>query len=79
MAKLTKIGNSHGVVIPSATMLQANLHPDDQVVLAPLQDAVLVVAEGSAAGRMVSAMMNAMDNYSDTYRLLASEQLSDNG
>lgn len=77
MPKITKIGSSHGVVIPAATLAQANLKPDDQVVVAPIQDGVLVVAEASAGGRMAAAMLANMDRYGDTFRMLASEALSD--
>ncbi len=76
MPKITQTGNSHGVVIPVATLAQANLAAGDSVVMAPLQDGILIAQETSASGRMVAAMLESMDRYADTYRTLASERLS---
>lgn len=77
MPKITKIGSSHGVVIPARTLVQANLMPDDAVVIAPLQDGVLVASEQSAAGLMISGMLDSMDRFAESYRILSSERLSD--
>ncbi|MXX87931.1 MAG: hypothetical protein F4213_13160 [Boseongicola sp. SB0677_bin_26] len=76
MPKITRIGHSHGVVIPSTTLAQANLTAGDSVIVAPIQDGVLVVEESSLAGRFVAAMTETMDTYAETYRTLASEELS---
>ncbi len=76
MPKITQTGNSHGVVIPVATLAQANLAAGDSVVMAPLQDGILIAQETSSSGRMVAAMLESMDRYAETYRTLASERLS---
>ena len=77
MPEIQRIGNSHGVVLPSTALAQANIGPGDQMVVAPVQDGILMAAEGSATGRMVAGMLDSMDRFGETYRTLASERLSD--
>jgi len=77
MPRIQKIGNSHGIVVSATALAQANLVPGDRMVMAPLQDGIVIAAEGSATGRMLSAMLEGMDQYSETFRTLASERLSD--
>lgn len=79
MPKIQRIGSSHGVILSANTLAQSNLAPGDQLVVAPIQDGVLVAAEGSATGRMVAGMLDSMDRFGETYRTLASERLSDDG
>jgi len=79
MPKIQRIGNSHGVVLSSADLARSNLSPGDPLILAPMQDSVLIAAEGSATGRMLMGALESMDRFAETYRTLASESLSDEG
>lgn len=73
MPKIKQTGDSHGVVIPVATHAQANLAAGESVIMAHLQDGILIAQETSASGRMVAAMLDNMDRYAETCRTLASE------
>lgn len=77
MPKIQRIGNSHGVVLPSNVLAQGNISPGDHMIVAPVQDGIVMAAEGSATGRMVAGMLDSMDRFGETYRTLASERLSD--
>ncbi len=75
MPSVTKIDESHGVVIPVTILAQAGLTSGDSVVMVPLQDGVLITQENSASGRMVAEMLQSMDDWHETYHTLASERL----
>lgn len=77
MPKITRIGSSKGVILPSKTLEAANLAQGDEVVVAPIQDGVIVAAKNSRSGQIISAMMSSMDDHAEVYRTLASERLSD--
>lgn len=77
MTKIQRIGNSHGIILKAAELAQSNLSPGDDMIIAPVQDGMLVAAQGSATGRMVAGMLDSMDRFGETYRTLASERLSD--
>jgi putative addiction module antidote len=71
MAKISKVGNSTGVVIPRDALVAANLQLGDEVMIVPVQDGLFIAAASSAQGRMLAAAMADMDARPDLYRRLA--------
>jgi putative addiction module antidote len=71
MARITKIGNSHGVALSKEELAKSGLVPGDEVTTLPVQDGVLVVAANSQRGKMFQAALSDMDARPDVYRKLA--------
>ena len=71
MPTITKIGSSHGLVIDKATLASSGLQPGDEIVIAPVQDGIVVAARASHRGRIIAAMQDSMTRHADAYRILA--------
>ena len=72
MPAITKIGSSHGLVIDKATLAASGLQPGDEIVIAPVQDGIVVAAKSSKRGRIIAATLDSMNRFADAYRILAS-------
>ncbi len=71
MSKVSKFGNSLGIVIAPETLAAANLSLGDDVSIVPVQDGVFISATSSKQGRMLAAALEDMNTRPELYRTLA--------
>jgi len=71
MSRIVRIGTSHGIVIPAATLEAANLRPGEEVELHPVQDGVVIVAADSPSGKALAATLKSFEDHAGVYRKLA--------
>ena len=72
MTTITRIGSSHGLVVDKATLAASGLQPGDEIVIAPVQDGIVVAARHSRRGMIIAATLDSMNRQADAYRILAS-------
>ena len=71
MPRISKIGNSVGLTLPSEKLAAANLSVGEEVLAVPVQDGVFITAQTSPQGRMLAAALSDMDARPELYRKLA--------
>ncbi|MEW5423938.1 hypothetical protein [Amorphus sp. 3PC139-8] len=72
MPKITKVGNSYGVVLSRETLAAANMKPNDEVVIGTGSEGLVIAPRHSRRGQIIAAMNQRMDDDADVFRILAS-------
>ena len=71
--KITKIGNSYGVILPSDVMSLVGLSPDDEVEITVEKGGVLLQHTRKQNHLIMDAFRQFVDEYDDTLKKLANK------
>jgi putative addiction module antidote len=69
--KITKIGNSYGLILPSEIMALVDINPDDEVEISVAQGGLLIHPTKQEDQEVIKAFNDFINRYDETLSKLA--------